>query len=78
MLNVLKMNLKAFTRKENPILADKNQTLTQIEPSMPKQGGRSVLQRAAAPLFSHVPLYLVGVIFLSAGMGFPFRVKALR
>ena len=31
------MNLKAFTRKESPIPADKNLRLTQIEPSMPKQ-----------------------------------------
>ena len=44
MLNALKMNRKAFTRKENPIPADKNQTLTQIEPSMPKQGGGGALQ----------------------------------
>ena len=57
MLNALKMNRKAFTRKENPIPADKNQTLTQIEPSMPKQRGGGAL---------------------SGGMGFSFRVKALR
>ena len=30
MLNALKMNRKAFTRKENPNPADKNQTLTKI------------------------------------------------
>ena len=56
MLNVLKMNRKAFTRKEYLIPADKNKTLTQIEPSMPKQWGGGALQRAAAPLFTHVPL----------------------
>ena len=37
------MNLKAFTRKENPNSADKILTLTQIEPSMPKHGGGGVL-----------------------------------
>ena len=59
MLTALEINLKAFTRntrKEPPIPADKNRTLTQIEPSMPKQVGGGALWRAAAPLFSHVPL----------------------
>ena len=43
MLNAAEMNLRAFTLKENPIPADKNQTLTQIEPYMPKQGGGDAL-----------------------------------
>ena len=57
MPNALKMNLKALTQKQNPIPADKNRTLTQVEHSVPKQGGDGALSRAAAPLFSHVPLY---------------------
>ena len=69
MLNALKMNRKAFTRKENPIPADKNQTLTQIEPSMPKQGGGGALQRAAAPLFSHAPLYFSQRLIFIRGNG---------
>ena len=53
MLNALEMNLKAFTRKENPIPADKNRTLTKIERNMRKQGGGGALKRASAPLFWH-------------------------
>ena len=64
MLNALKMNRKAFTRKENPIPADKNRTLTKIERNMRKQGMEGSI--------------CVSVWFLSAGMGFSFRVKALR
>ena len=51
------MNRKAFTRKENPILADKNQTLPRIEQNMSEQGGGGMLTRAAAPLLWHGRLY---------------------
>ena len=36
MPNALEMNLKAFTRKEHPITADINKTLTEIERNMIK------------------------------------------
>ena len=52
------MKLKAFTRKENAIPADENQTLIKIKPNMRKQGGGGALKRAAAPLFWHGRLYL--------------------
>ena len=58
--------------------AEKTKTLTLIEPSMPKQGGCGALSRAAAPCFLMSCLIYVSVRFLSAGMGFSFRVKALR
>ena len=69
MLNALKMNRKAFTRKENPIPADKNQTLTKIERSMRKQGGGGALKRAAAPLFWHGRLYLCQRLIFIRGNG---------
>ena len=62
MLNALEMNLKTFTRKENLILADKNQTLTKIEP----------------PCFVMFRSILVSVWSLSTDMGFCFRVKVWR
>ena len=78
------MNLKAFTRKEIPVPADKNQTLAQIQPSMPKQRGGDALQRAAAPLFYHVPLYFSqrwisirgNVVFLSVE-GFEIHFQSI-
>ena len=55
---VMKSNAKCFeneshrrNEKGNPIPAGKNQTLTQIERDMRKQGGGGVLKRAAAPCF---------------------------
>ena len=68
MLNALKMNRKAFTRKENPIPAD-NQTLTEIEQDMRKQGGGGALTRAAASLFWHGRLYLCQRLILICGKG---------
>ena len=52
------MNRKTFTRKENHIPADKNQTLTKIKLNMGKQGGGVALKRAVAPLFWYKRLYL--------------------
>ena len=45
---------------------------------MRKQGGGGALKRAAAPCFGMEGVICVSVWFLSAGMGFSFRVKALR
>jgi len=53
MLNAWEMNLKAFTRKENPISVDKNRTLTKIKRNVRKQVGGGALKRSAAPLFCH-------------------------
>ena len=52
------MDRKAFTRKEKPIPADKNQTLTKIEQDMRRQEGGGALKRAVAPFFWHGRLSL--------------------
>ena len=77
MLNALKINLKAFARKETSIPADQNQTLTQIERNMRKQGGGGALKRAAAPCFGMEGSICVFDFYLRE-WGFPFERKALR
>ena len=52
--------------------------MTKIERNMRKQGGRVVQERAAVPLLWHGRHYLCQRYFLAAGMGFSFRVEALR
>ena len=65
MLNALKTNRKAFARKENPIPAETNQTVTKIEQNIRKQA----LKRAAAPLFWHGRLYLFQRLIFICGNG---------
>ena len=69
MLNALEMNCKAFTRKENPIRANKNKMLTKIEQNIGKQRDGGALKRAAAPLFWHGRLYLCQRLIFICGNG---------
>ena len=74
MLNALKINRKAFTRKENYVPTDKNQTLTKIKQNMRKQGDGGALKRAAAPLFWDRRLYLCQrLIFICGEWVSPFE-----
>ena len=52
--------------------------LTQIEPSMRKQGGGGAVKRAAAPLFWHGRLYLCQRLIFSCGNGASFLISSLR
>ena len=58
------MNHKAFTRKEPSIPADRNRTLTQIEPSMPKQS-------PPPPVFSCSSLFKSAFDFYPREWNFP-------
>ena len=70
------MNLKAFARNENPILADKNQTLTTIEQKMRKQGGGGALKRAAASFVVAWKARLCQrLIFICGYGGSPFELR---
>ena len=74
-LNALENNRKAFTWKENPIPADKNQTLTKIERNIRKQGGGGALK--PAPLLWRGKRLIVirrnGVVLSSEGFAIPFQ-----
>ena len=68
------MNLKAFTRKDNPIAADKNQTLTKMERNMRKHGGRRRAEARRRPLvLAWKALFVSAFDFYPREWGFPFE-----
>ena len=77
MLNALRIDCKASTRKAHPVPADRNQTLNKLERNIPKQGAAR-FSAPAPPGFLMFSSGLVSVWFLCGRTRCSFRVKTLR